>query len=636
MEPVKRTRIRPVSATAVSLTSGMWAQRATTNANVTVPSALSRCDETGRFRNFDAAAAREPSQYEGLPFNDSDVFKVLEGIATVLAAHPSPELEAMADDLVARIAAAQEPDGYLYTIRTSGSAAHSEWAGPERWSNIRQSHELYNMGHLYEAAVAYADATGKEDLLAVATKNADLLLDTFGHGGIAEAPGHEEIELGLMRLARKTGQVRYADLARSFLARRGTSDRLDAGDPGEPTHFDAYTQEHLPVLEQTEAVGHAVRALYLYSAMTEVALSRGTDAGADLDADAYAAAVLNLWHDIVEGKLYLTGGVGSRPEFEGFGEPYELPNDTAYAETCASIAAVMWAHRLFLLTGNADHYDVLERTLYNALLAGVALGGTDFYYVNPLETDGVRGFNFGSAERQPWFECSCCPSNAVRFMSTVGAYALADSDDAVYVNLYVPLRATVVVAGTELRFSIATEYPWDGNIVLSVESKTPVRTAIRFRVPGWARNRPVPSGLYRYRESGAERVTAAVNGEPINPDVTDAGYIEITREWQSGDTVRLDFPMPVKFVKADDRVEADRGKAAIERGPLVYCFEEADNHRDVRTLTLNLPSDWKPEYRPDMLGGVTVLKAGELSALPYFAWGHRGAGTMAVWLREAI
>ena len=625
--------IRAVPATEVVLKTGMWATRAAVNADRTVPYCLSRCEDTGRLRNFDAAAARDRSLFEGLHFNDSDVFKTLEGVATVLAQKRDPDLERQADELIARIAAAQEPDGYLYTIRTSGAHGESEAAGPERWSNLRQGHELYNVGHLYEAAVAYADATGKDDLLAVATKSADFVAETFGPDALVGVPGHQEIEIGLMRLARKTGQSRYAALARFFLGARGKAGRGDGGglDGSGPTDNAEYTQDHLPVLEQTEAVGHAVRAGYLYAAMTETALA----AGGGSDADEYAVAVLRLWHDVVGRKLYLTGGIGARPEIEGFGEPYELPNDSSYAETCASIALVLWARRLFLLTGSADHYDVLERTLYNGLLSGVALGGTDFFYANPLEADGVAGFNIGSATRQPWFECSCCPTNVARFVSTVGSYVFATSEDCVYVNLYVPSEATVAVAGVELRLSLATEYPWNGSVSLTVQAETPVRATVRLRLPGWARGRPVPSDLYRYRDAGADRVEVAVNGDAVTPPVTDAGYLEITREWRSGDVVTLGLPMPVRFVDADDRVEADRGKVALERGPLVYCLEQADNGTDVRQLTLTVPAEWQPEPRPDLLGGITVLTNGELTAVPYFAWGHRGAGSMAVWLREA-
>ena len=620
-------------ATEVASRAGIWATRAAVNADRTVPYCLSRCEETGRLRNFDAAAAADRSLFAGLHFNDSDVFKALEGVATVLAQKRDPDLERQADELIARIAAAQEPDGYLYTIRTSGAHGESEAAGPERWSNLRQGHELYNVGHLYEAAVAYADATGKDDLLAVATKSADFVADTFGPDALVGVPGHQEIEIGLMRLARKTGRSRYAELARFFLDTRGTAGRADAAGPdgSGPTDNAAYTQDHLPVLEQTEAVGHAVRAVYLYIAMTETALA--ADGGSD--ADEYAAAVLRLWHDIVGRKLYLTGGIGARPEIEGFGAPYELPNDTAYAETCASIALVLWARRLFLLTGSADHYDVLERTLYNGLLAGVALGGTDFFYANPLEADGVAGFNIGSAERQPWFECSCCPTNVARFISTVGSYIFATNDDCIYVNLYIPSEATVAVAGAELQLTLATAYPWNGSVSLTVQAETPVRAAVRLRLPGWARGRPVPSDLYRYRDANADRLEVAVNGDAVTSPVTDAGYVEITREWRSGDEVTLGLPMPVRFVEADDRVEADRGKVALERGPLVYCLEQADNGRDVRQFTLTTPAEWRTEPRPDLLGGITVLTNGELTAVPYFAWGHRGAGSMAVWLREA-
>ena len=612
----------------------MWATRAAVNADRTVPYCLSRCEDTGRLRNFDAAAARDRSLFEGLHFNDSDVFKTLEGVATVLAQKRDPDLERQADELIARIAAAQEPDGYLYTIRTSGAHGESEAAGPERWSNLRQGHELYNVGHLYEAAVAYADATGKDDLLAVATKSADFVAETFGPDRLVGVPGHQEIEIGLMRLARKTGQSRYAALARFFLGARGKAGRGDGGglDGSGPTDNAEYTQDHLPVLEQTEAVGHAVRAGYLYAAMTETALA----AGGGSDADEHAAAVLRLWHDVVGRKLYLTGGIGARPEIEGFGEPYELPNDSAYAETCASIALVLWARRLFLLTGSADHYDVLERTLYNGLLSGRRAR-----WHRLLLRESARSRRRGGLQHR----LGSTPA-------VVRVLLLSHQRGPVHQHRgllrlrhqrRLRVRESLYSFGSNRRGCRrgAAAQPRHG---VPLERKRfahgpggDARPGHRpaQRLPGWARGRPVPSDLYRYRDAGADRVEVAVNGDAVTPPVTDAGYLEITREWRSGDVVTLGLPMPVRFVEADDRVEADRGKVALERGPLVYCLEQADNGGDVRQRILTAPAEWQPEPRPDLLGGITVLTNGELTAVPYFAWGHRGAGSMAVWLREA-
>ncbi len=617
-----RTRdypLQPVPFTSVEVQDAFWRPRLETHRSVTVPYTLARCEETDRVENFARAAGRAEGVHVGTQFNDSDVFKVIEGASYALQTEADPGLEAELDRLIELIGAAQEKDGYLYTSRTiPGSTLRPDVEGLERWSHLYMSHELYNLGHLYEAAAAHLAATGKRSLLDIALKSATLVEAEFGPEGRLAAPGHEEIELGLVKLYRATGDERLLQLAQRFLEARGRAESRELYGP--------YSQDHRPVIEQTEAVGHAVRAGYMYSSMADVA--------ALAEAPGFLAAIDRIWDNVVGRKLYLTGGIGSRHEQESFGEDYELPNDTAYAETCAAFSNIMWNHRMFLLHGHARYLDVLERTLYNGFLAGVALSGDRFFYVNPLASDGRFAFNVGEgASRSPWFQVSCCPTNVVRAMPSLPGWVYAVRDDRLHVGLYVGGKASVRVAGTEVVLAQATDYPWDGHVRLELAPAAPTEFALRARLPGWAGGRPVPSELYRYLDPTADAVRVLVNGEPFEAALVD-GFLDIRREWRAGDVVELTLPMPVRRVLAHDAVEADAGRVAVERGPLVYCAEAADN--DGHALDLALADDVRlaPERSGGLLGGVVVLRGGGLTLIPYYAWSHRGPGEMAVWLQR--
>ena len=632
--------IRPVPFTAVAITDGFWSPRLETNRVVTVRHDFDKCETTGRIANFAVAGGLAKGEFVGLfGFNDSDVYKVIEGAAYSLRLHPDPGLESYVDGIVAKIAAAQEEDGYLYTAGTIPTLAQKPMCcvSRPRWSDIASGHELYNLGHLYEAAVAHHQATGKRTLLDVALKSADLLTREFRPGRRLDPPGHQEVEIGLVKLYRATGEKKYLDQARFFLEQRGNA----AGH----TLYGAYNQDHLPVLQQKEAVGHAVRAGYMYSAMADVGALTG-DQG-------YVRALGGLWDNVVSRKLYLTGGIGARRDGEAFGDDYELPNRTAYAETCAAIANAMWNHRLFLLHGDAKYLDVLERIVYNGFLSGVSLDGERFFYPNPLASDGERTFNMGQKGRSAWFDCSCCPTNVARFLPSIAGYVYAQRERDVFVNLFVAGRGELGLDGLKLGIRQETRYPWDGRVRIVVEPARPAELALHVRVPGWAQGRPVPSDLYRYAEAETEAFTLAVNGEPVKPEIV-RGFAVLRRTWKAGDAVELSLPMPVRRVLSHDKVAADSGRVALERGPVVYCAEAADNGG--RAFNLVLPDDapLQADHRPDLLGGVTVVTGRALAlqasedgrsvatreqdflAVPYHAWAHRGDGEMAVWLPRRV
>ena len=617
--------ITPVAFTGVTFDDRFWLPRLTTNREVTIPYDFRKCEETGRIDNFAKAAGLMAGPHEGIFFNDSDVFKVVEGTAYSLSLHPDSELDAYLDDLIAKIAGAQEDDGYLYTARTiDPETMDPEREGLTRWSNLRVNHELYNVGHLYEAAVAHHQATGKRTLLEVAIRNAELIDSVFGPGKIRDVPGHEEIEIGLAKLYRVTGERRYLALAKFFLDQRGQPDRgnLQANydNPG-------YTQDHLPVTEQREAVGHAVRAGYLYSGMADVAALAGDRA--------YIDALDALWTNVVAKRMYLTGGIGARHHGEAFGDDYELPNAKAYAETCAAVANAMWNHRMFLLHGDAKYLDVLERTLYNGFLSGISLHGDTFFYANPLASDGEWPFNVRTgAVRYPWFECSCCPTNVVRLLPSLPGYAYAHRDGDLYVNLYVAGTAAVATAAGGVTLTQDTDYPWSGAVKLTVDPPADSAFAIRLRIPGWARGEPVPSDLYRHLDASGAAPSLRVNGAPADLEL-DRGFAVVRRHWRPGDVVELDLPMPVRRVVSHTGVAGNRGRVAVERGPLVYCAEGADNGGTALELTLPDAAVLTAEHDAGLLGGVTTIRGGGITLIPYYAWSHRGAGEMTVWLQRA-
>ncbi len=622
--PVSDYPVRPVPFTSVQIADPFWSPRLETNRRTTLPVCFRRCEETGRFLHFDLASGAATGEFVGRRYDDSDVYKVIEGASYALHLQHDAELDAYLDDLIARIAAAQEPDGYLFTTRTANPDAPVD-TPPGRWSDLAHGHELYNLGHLFEAAVAHHRATGKRSLLDVALRAADLVDSEFGEGKRYGVPGHEEIEIGLVKLFHLTGEARYLDLARFFIDQRGRPEHREL--------LGVYAQDHLPVIEQSEAVGHAVRAGYLYSGIADVAaLSNRPD---------YVSAIDRIWDDVVSSKLYLTGGIGASRRGEDFAAPFELPNAEAYAETCAAIANMLWNHRLFLLHGDSRTMDVMERTLYNGFLSGVSLGGDLFFYPNPLESDGASPFNHGSAVRQPWFGTACCPTNVVRFMPSIAGYIHAVQDRSLYVNLFIGGTATMAVAGHPVTVETRTRYPWEGQVDFVLRPEKPAAFALRLRIPGWAQGRPVPGSLYTYLDAAAAPFSIEVNGEPVAVEL-EKGYAVVTRTWTAGDHVRLHLPMPVRRVLGDERITSTLNRVALERGPIVYCLEGVDH--DGKVLDLEVPDAvlLETEHRPDLLGGVTVLRGSALrngkeiplTAVPYYAWAHRGAGEMAVWMKR--
>jgi uncharacterized protein len=629
--------VKPVPFTAVHIADAFWAPRIEINRTVTIPFAFGKNQQTGRVGNFERAAEvlqghpPENRKPPGYPFDDTDIYKALEGASYTLSVHPDPKLAAYLDELITKIAAAQEPDGYLYTARTIDPQHPHEWSGPERWVKEEVlSHELYDFGHLYEAAVAHYQATGKRTLLDVALRTADLLTSTFGPGKASIWPGHQIAEMGLAKLYRVTGDERYLALARFMLDRRGT----DAA-PGEDH---VYNQAHIRVIDQTEAVGHAVRATYMYSGMADVAALTGDQS--------YIQAIDRIWQNVVGRKLYVTGGIGARHEGEAFGDDYELPNATAYNETCAAVGNDFWNHRLFLLHGDSRYIDVLERTLYNGLLSGVSLDGKAFFYPNPLESAGRY-------TRSPWFGVACCPGNITRFLASLAGYVYAQRADSIYVNLFIAGSADIAMAsGNKVQLVQATRYPWDGDVRITVRPQAPGPFALRIRVPGWAGNDAVPSDLYHFTTPVTTPVTLSVNGQNVAL-TTEQGYAVVTRPWQTGDVVWLHLPMPIRRVVASSEVSADRGRVALQRGPIVFAAEWPDNPGG-HVLNLMLP-DTEPlraEFRPTLLNGVEVIAGHALAysadatgtvtprtqpfvAIPYYAWANRGPGEMSVWLADS-
>lgn len=623
--------IDPVPFTSVKVTDQFWGQRLKANREVTIPLAFSKCEETGRYDNFvKAAHPSEDYKVGGYSFDDTDVYKTIEGASYLLQTYPDKKLKKYIDSVLVIVAAAQEPDGYLFTARTMNPKHPHEWAGSRRWEKVEElSHEFYNLGHMVEGAIAHYQATGQRNFLDIAIRYADCVCREIGAnpGQQVRVPGHQIAEMALAKLYTVTGDRKYLDQAKFFLDKRGYTDRRDE-----------YSQAHKPVVEQDEAVGHAVRAAYMYSGMADVAALTGDSA--------YIRAIDRIWDNIVSKKYYITGGIGATSQGEAFGKNYELPNMSAYCETCASIGNVYLNYRLFLLHGESKYYDVLERTLYNGLIAGVSLDGGSFFYPNPLES-------MGQHQRQPWFGCACCPSNVSRFIPSLPGYVYAVKDNQVYVNLYLSNKATLKIGRKSVTLSQETRYPWNGDIALTVDKNSAGRFAMKLRIPGWVRNQVVPSDLYTYTDGKRLSYQVKVNGELQEAELGADGYFTVTRQWKKGDKVELHFDMEPRVVKANARVEADRGRVAVERGPLVYCAEWPDNDFDVLSVLLNRQPSFTVTEKPDLLYGLNQIQTpaqtlkydaeGRLSVqdvtltlIPYYAWAHRGSGRMAVWLPSDV
>lgn len=630
-------KYKDVPFTDVHFTDNFWAPRIETIRSVTIPFAFKKCEDTHRIDNFAVAGGLMEGKFNSpYPFDDSDVYKIMEGASYLLAVHDDPELNQYMDSLIALIGAAQEPDGYLYTTRTIGGETVHPWAGSKRWENERDnSHELYNIGHMYEAAVAHFQATGRRNFLDIAIKSANLICEVFGpkEGQITVAPGHQEVEIGLVKLYRATGDKRYLDLSQFFLESRGKYEGYDRSSE-DRYRSGAYWQDHKPVIEQDEAVGHAVRAAYMYSAMSDIAALKNDKRFAD--------AVGKLWDNVVGKKMYITGGIGSTRHGEAFGKNYELPNATAYCETCASIANCMWNLRMFMLHGDAKYIDVLERSLYNGVLSGISLDGKKFFYPNVLECDD------SGSDRSEWFDCSCCPSNLARFIPSVPGYVYAVSDKGVYVNLYASNNADIALpGGNRVKLDQSTDYPWDGKIRLTVAPDSEQEFAMMLRIPGWVENKPVPSDLYAYTDISDIKPGVTVNGTPVDYEIV-KGYAVINNKWKAGDVIDLDLPMEARTVQANPNVEADVNHLAIERGPIVYCAEGMDNKGEVLNCLSKRGTDFTIVH-DTILGGVNVLKgaleriivksddeietkADSIALIPYYGRSHRGASEMIVWM----
>jgi DUF1680 family protein len=621
----KDYQIQPVPFTHVHVNDQFWAPKMEVNAKITIPYILQQCKENGRIANFlRAAKLLEGDKMTEYPFDDTDLYKVIEGASYALQVQPNPTLSIYLDSLITIIGAAQEADGYLYTFRTVNAKKPHEWIGSKRWEKDEDlSHELYNSGHLFEAAVAHYQATGKKNLLNIAIKNADLLVKDFGYGKVEVYPGHQIVELGLAKMYRVTGNKKYLDLAKFFLDIRGPKG-------------DAYNQANAKVLQQKHAVGHAVRATYMYTGMADIAALTGDDA--------YLHAIDEIWDDVTSKKLYLTGGIGATGAGEAFGDAYQLPNMSAYAETCAAIANVYWNNRMFLLHGDSKYIDVLERTLYNGLLSGVSLSGDKFFYPNPLAS-------MGQHQRSAWFSCACCITNMTRFLPSVPGYVYAQNGNKLFVNLYMSNSSKVTLpAAGEVTVTQKTEYPWKGTISLTVEPAKTSDFTVALRIPGWAKQIPVASNLYTFATETTVPIVITVNGKKID-FTSEKGYAILNRKWSKGDQILMELPMETQKVMANENVKDDRGKFALQRGPIVYCLEGPDNaNASVQNISIKKDSKVTASYQPALLNGVYTLNlTGEsncrqlnsdqlisttqpVTAIPYYAWANRGPSEMVVWI----
>lgn len=636
---VKDYPIQPVAFTKVKLADKFWSPRIEVNRTVTIPASFARCENTGRVKNFEMAATHTGSFCTKYPFDDTDIYKTIEGASYSMAVHPDPKLKAYVDSLITIVGKAQEPDGYLYTARTIDPLHPHSWAGSERWVKENElSHELYDSGHLFEAASAHYLATGERNFLNIALKNADLLVKTFGPGKRHVAPGHEIVEMGLVRLYRITGKKEYLDLAKFFIDERGKR-HYDKTSTDEWKNG-MYWQDNVPVIDEDEAEGHAVRAMYLYSGMADVAALTGDKQ--------YITAIDRLWNNMVSKKIYVQGSIGAVGDGERFGANYELPNTTAYNETCAAIGEAFWDQRMFLLHGDSKYIDVLEKVLYNGLISGVGLDGKSFFYTNAMQiTNGFKGDDVEAA-RSGWFECSCCPTNMVRFLPSLPGYIYAQKGNDLYVNLFIAGSANVSIANKKVVITQVNNYPWNGLLAFDVAPESPERFRMMIRIPGWSRSQAIPSDLYTFNDRSAKKIIIKVNGHAITYQM-EKGYAVINREWNKGDKIQLDLPMPVKEVIANKALHGDSNKVALQRGPIMYCGEWKDNAGRVSNVIIPHNSIIRSQYESGLLNGVIVLKAevlktdsiygnikkAEFTAIPYCTWANRGKGEMMVWFSQS-
>jgi len=633
-----------VPFTDVKLSDNFWLPRIKINQTVTIPASFERCESTGRVRNFEMAATHTGKFCTIYPFDDTDIYKTIEGASYSLSLFPDEKLEKYVDSLITIIQKAQEPDGYLYTARTIDPIHPQAWAGKTRWVNERKmSHELYNAGHLYEAAAAHYYATGKRSLLNVALKNADLVCSVFNENGLHTAPGHEIVEMGLVKLYRITGKEKYLQTAKFFIEQRGHYKGYDSTSDNEYQNGE-YWQDDKPVVDQTEAEGHAVRAGYLYSAVADVAALTGDSA--------FLKAVDTIWNNVVSKKMYVQGGVGAVGDGERFGENYELPNATAYNETCAAIAQAFWNERMFLLHGDSKYIDVLEKIMYNGLISGIGLDGKSFFYTNAMQITSLSPKD-AERERSGWFPCSCCPTNLVRFIPAVPGYVYAQKDDKLFVNLFMSSTTNLTIKNKNVKFVQQNNYPWDGDLQFTVNPASPLDFTICMRIPGWARNEEMPSDLYRFQKTNNDPVSIKVNGKEMSYQVQ-KGYAIISRKWKKGDKIEVELPMPVRKVIANKNVKDDNGKVALQRGPIMYCAEWVDNNGKATNLIIPDNTQFSNAFLPNTLNGIEEITASvpavvvdedgnsvktvqkKFTAIPYYAWANRGEGEMVLWFPEKI
>lgn len=588
-QPLKM--IEQIDFSHVKINDNFWSPRLSKHVSATLPVCIDQIEnQTGRIRNFENAAKGE-GEHSGIFFDDSDVYKALEGMAYSLINNPDPELEKKADEWIDKFAAAQQPDGYINTFYTLTGL-------DKRWTNM-DKHEMYCAGHMIEAGVAYYQATGKRKLLDVCIRMTDHMMSQFGPGKRHWVPGHEEIELALVKLYQTTQEQKYLDFAYWLLEERGHGH----GTMGDEGKWDpVYYQDIVPVRRLTDISGHAVRCMYLYCGMADVAALKN-DTG-------YIAAIDRLWDDVVHRNMYITGGIGSSRDNEGFTEDYDLPNLDAYCETCASVGMVLWNQRMNQLTGDSKYIDILERSLYNGALAGISLGGDRFFYVNPLESKGDH-------HRQEWYGCACCPSQLSRFLPSIGNYIYASSDDALWVNLYIGNTGQIRIGETDILLTQETDYPWDGSVKLTISTSQPLEKEIRLRIPNWCKTYDL-----------------SINGKRIN--VSEKKGYAVIKDWKSQDVIALDMDMPVEIVAADPHVKENFGKRAIQRGPLVYCMEEIDNPEYFDQIQLSPSTTFQTAFVSDILNGIKTIKtngrAQSVTFIPYYAWDNRKAGKMRVWI----
>lgn len=618
-------KMESVNFSQVDIEDNFWKPRILTVSTVTIPVCINQTEvKTARIRNFEKVAAKKGEVHEGMYYDDSDVYKALEAIAYSLKNHPDPLLGKKADEWIDKIAAAQLPDGYLNTYYTLVGIQ-------DRWTNM-DYHEDYCAGHLIEAAVAYYNTSGKRKLLDVAIRLANHIDSTFRLKNRHWVSGHQEIELALVKLYKTTGNKRYLDLSDWYLQQRGH------GYFGDNTGRQEYCQNRFPLKEQTKITGHAVRAMYLYTGAADVGEAKN-DSG-------YMNAMKQVWEDVVYRNMYITGGIGSSGRNEGFSVNYDLPNEQAYCETCASVGMVFWNQRMNLLTGESKYVDVLERCLYNGALDGLSLKGDNFFYGNPLASAGNHS-------RSEWFGTACCPSNIARLVESVGNYIYAKSSNALWVNLFIGSSGSFTLKNRKIQVKQVTNYPWDGKIQIAVTPEKQTEFDLFVRIPGWVNNQPVPGETYHFLDNSSEKISLMLNGIPITAKIV-KGYAIINKLWKKGDLVELNFPMPVRRIIAIDKVKDDRNRVALQRGPLVYCFEHVDNAGKVMNLIIPDNINFKSEFKPDLLNGVVILQTeapvatitddgikigsviGKITAIPYYSWANRGKGQMQVWMPRKI